>query len=49
MNFAGYIFEIRGRGNGVVRRRSNLEDVFVKLTGEYIEREEYSETEEKIQ
>lgn len=39
---------VRERGKGVIRRRSNLEDVFVKLTGESIEREELSETEEKI-
>lgn len=30
---------IRERGNGVTMRRSNLEDVFVKLTGERIQRE----------
>ena len=39
---------VRERGKGVIRRRSNLEDVFVKLTGERIEREGLSETEKGI-
>jgi len=43
---------VRQRGDGVTIRRSNLEDVFIKLTGERIEtreREEYIETGELIE